>query len=130
MPMAVQTYRDLLVWQKAMDLVVEVYQLTKSFPADERFGLTTQIQRAVVSIPANIAEGYGRLHRRDYVRHLSFARGSLVEAETHLQIAVRLNYVARDEGTKVWHQFQEIGRLLSGLIRSLNGSADQALSDP
>ncbi|MHB1033847.1 MAG: four helix bundle protein [Pirellulales bacterium] len=128
--MAVQTYRDLLVWQKAMDLVVEVYQLTKSFPADERFGLTTQIQRAVVSIPANIAEGYGRLHRRDYVRHLSFARGSLVEAETHLQIAVRLNYITRDEGARIWHQFQEIGRLLSGLIRSLNGSADQALPDP
>ena len=118
--MSVQTYRDLKVWQKSMDLVVEIYGLSKAFPKEEQFGLISQIQRAAVSIPANIAEGHGRLHRKDYLRHLSFARGSLVEAETHLQIAVRLGYVQPDKGRLVWALFQEVGRLLSGLIRSMD----------
>jgi len=80
--MPVQTYRDLNAWKKAMDLVEGTYALTKSFPGTERFGLTSQIQRAVVSIPANIAEGNARKHRGDYVHHLSIARGSLAELET------------------------------------------------
>ena len=118
--MAIQTYRDLEVWQKSMDLVVEIYRLTTLFPPKEKFGLTNQIQRAAVSIPANIAEGHGRLHRADYVRFLSIARGSLTEAETHLQIAVRLGYLNRDQAKQVWGLFQDVGRLLNGLIRSLD----------
>jgi len=73
--MALKSYRDLEVWQKGVDLVVLLYQLTKLFPDDERYGLISQIRRAAVSIPANIAEGYGRTHRGDYLRHLSIAKG-------------------------------------------------------
>jgi four helix bundle protein len=117
--MALKTYRDLEVWQKSMDLVMSVYQLTKSFPEDERFGLTGQIRRAAVSIPANIAEGYGRTHRGDYLRHLSIARGSLAELETHLVIAVRLEYISREDGVDTWHLAQDTGKLLNRLISSL-----------
>src|SRR6476661_107453 len=102
-----------------MDLVVVIYRLAKSFPKDEQFGLTSQIRRAAVSIPANIAEGYGQLHRPIYLKHLSIAKGSLTEVETHLQIAVRLDYLDRDQAKSVWSLLQEVGRLLNGLIRSL-----------
>ncbi len=85
--MTVRSYRDLKVWEKAMDLVVESYRLTQLFPRGETYGLTAQIQRAAVSIPANIAEGHGRDHLGNYLRHLSVANGSLMELETHLLIA-------------------------------------------
>ena len=115
----IQTYRDLEVWQKSMDLVEECYRLTKHFPQEELFGLTSQMRRAVVSIPANIAEGHGRLHRADYRRHLSIARGSLMEVETLLQVAVRVDYLDRTQVKAAWARLQEVGRLLNGLIRSL-----------
>jgi four helix bundle protein len=115
----IQTYRDLEVWQKSMELVEECYRLTKHFPQDELFGLTSQLRRAVVSIPANIAEGHGRLHRADYRRHLSIARGSLMEVETLLQVAVRVGYLDRTQVKAAWARLQEVGRLLNGLIRSL-----------
>ena len=95
--MALQSYRELDVWQKSIDLVVSVYQLVKKLTDVEKCGLTSQIRRSSVSIPANIAEGYGRTHRGDYLRHLSFAKGSLYELETHLVLAVRLNYIDREE---------------------------------
>jgi len=117
--MALKSYRDLEVWQKAMDLVVEVYRLTKHFPPDERFGLTSQIQRASVSIPANIAEGYGRTHRGDYLHHLSVARGSLLEVETHLTLAVRLKYIKREDAAPTWRLGQEVGKMLRKLLQSL-----------
>src|SRR5207253_2763690 len=85
----------------------------------ERFGLTSQTRRAAVSIPANIAEGNGQLHRANYLRHLSIAKGSLTELETHLQIAVRLDYLNREQAKQAWLLLQEVGRLLNGLIRSL-----------
>ena len=91
--MTIKSYQELTVWQKSMDLVEAIYLLAKKFPKEETFGLTSQIKRAVVSIPANIAEGYGRTHRGDYLHHLSIARGSLMEVETHLAIALRLNYL-------------------------------------
>lgn len=115
----IRTYRDLEVWKKAMDLVAGVYGLSKRFPSEERFGLTSQLQRAAVSIPANIAEGHARKHRGDYLHHLSIARGSLAELETHLTIAVRLEYVTRDEAMEVWDYAQEVGKMLNKLIRSL-----------
>ena len=121
--MAIQTYRDLEVWQKRMDFLVEIYRLARLFPRDEQFGLINQIRRSVVSIPANIAEGYGRLHRGDYLRFLSIARGSLTETETHLLVAVRLEYLTRDQAKHTWGLSQEVGRLLSGLIRSLEQTA-------
>lgn len=120
--MGIQTYRDLEVWQKSMDAVVEIYRLTRCFPAEEQFGLTGQIRRAAVSIAANIAEGHGRLHRGEFLRQLSFARGSLTEVETHLQIAVRLDYLKREQAREVWPLLQELGRLLNGLIRSLGSN--------
>jgi four helix bundle protein len=121
--MEIKTYRDLEVWQKSMDLVVEMYRLSKLLPREEQFGLVSQIQRAAVSIPANIAEGHGRRHRGDFLRHLSIARGSLTEVETHLQIGIRLDYLNRDQVRHAWNLSQQVGRLLNGLIRSLEPSA-------
>jgi four helix bundle protein len=124
--MPIQTYRDLEVWQKGMDLVIEIYKLASLFPQQEMFALTSQLRRAAVSIPANIAEGHGQLYRRNFLRHLSIARGSLMEVETHLQIAVRLNYLSRDQAKAAWALLQETGRLLNGLIRSLESKESQS----
>jgi four helix bundle protein len=88
----IESYRDLLVWQKSMDLVAEVYKLLGGLPTNERYGLTSQLQRAAGSIPANIAEGFGRWHKNEFVRFLLVANGSLKELETHLLIAVRVGY--------------------------------------
>ena len=130
--MALKTYRDLTVWQKAMDLVVLTYTVTRQFPRDERFGLTTQSQRAAVSVAANIAEGYGRTHRGDYLHHLSVAAGSLAELETLLMIAVRLDYVAREKALEMWTMSQEVGKMLTALMRSLDTKSKRkgALSEP
>ncbi|GAB4457859.1 MAG: four helix bundle protein [Anaerolineae bacterium] len=117
--MTLKTYRELTVWQKAMDLVEAVYRLTQDFPAEEKFGLTSQLRRAAVSIPANIAEGYGRTHRGDYLRHLSIAKGSLLEVETHLIISVRLKFATREKAAESWRLSQQVGKMLSKLIASL-----------
>jgi four helix bundle protein len=112
-------HTDLLVWQKGMDLVVSVYALTRRFPKDERFGLTVQARRAAVSIPSNIAEGHGRLHRGDFVHHLSMANGSVQELDTLCRTAIRLNYVTGADAAPRVAQCEELGRMLSGLIRRL-----------
>jgi len=128
--MAGQHYRELKVWQRSMDLVAEVYALTKSFPSDEVFGLTSQLRWSAVSVPANIAEGQGRLHRGDFLHHLSMARGSLSETETHLQIASRLGYVQDEAVAPIWALCQDVGRLLNGLIRSLTTERAPAQRQP
>ena len=107
------------VWQKAMDLVVTSYEVTKPFPQTELYGLVSQIQRAVVSIPANIAEGHGREHLGDYMHHLSMANGSLMELETHFLLAERLGYLKVESLNRLLDQTAEVGRMLAGLIRSL-----------
>src|SRR5438094_10578431 len=117
--MTVKSYRDLKVWAKAMDLVVESYRITKLLPKAEAYGLASQIQRAAVSIAANMAEGHGRDHLGDYLRHLSMAKGSLVELETHLLIACRLSYVNNDGLESVFRQTAEVGRMLEGLSKNL-----------
>ena len=117
--MNTQTYRDLIVWQKSMDLVVSIYQLTRYFPDSERFGLISQIQRSAVSVPSNIAEGYGRVSGGDYNRFLLIARGSLMEIETQLHIVHRLQFVNTSQFEPVWEQTQEIGRMLHGLVRAV-----------
>ena len=122
--MALKSHRDLQVWQKAMDLVVAVYELTRGLPKEERYGLTSQLRRAAVSIPSNIAEGYGRVHRGDYIRHLSIASGSLAEVETQLTIAGRLELVTREQAMPSWSLAQEVGKLLRRLIQSLERRAD------
>jgi four helix bundle protein len=115
----VKGYRDLVVWQRAMDLVTATYRLTASFPRDEKYGLVQQLNKAAVSIPSNIAEGHGRDHLGDYLHHLSVANGSLMELETQLMIAGRLEYLSRDVEERILAHAAEVGRMLSGLVRAL-----------
>ncbi len=114
-----RSYRDLRVWQEAIKLVEIIYDLCKSMPQEERYGLCSQMQRAAVSVPANIAEGYERDHRKEYIHHLSISRGSLAELETHLIIAQRLGFLSRENVLKGWQQSRVVGRILRGLIASL-----------
>lgn len=114
-----KAYRKLDVWNDAMELVIACYKLVEQLPDTEKFGLMSQIRRCSVSIPANIAEGYGREHRGDYVRFLSMARGSLMELETHLTLCVRLKLTVREAVLPVWELCQKVGRQLTALIRSL-----------
>ena len=118
-----QNYRDLIAWQKAMDLVETVYSASSQFPADERYGLTSQLRRAVVSVPSNIAEGQGRRTRSEFVHFLSVAHGSLREVETQLLISIRLGYLNVETGEPVLALSEEVGRLVSGLARSLDRSS-------
>ncbi len=113
--MDVKTYKDLDVWQKAMDMVVLCYEATKS----EAYGLASQLQRAAVSVPANIAEGHERRHSREFVQHLSIAYGSLAEVETHIHIAQRLHYVGSAEVGMLLEKSAEIGRMINGLRHSI-----------
>ncbi len=114
------SYRDLSVWQKSMDLVIACYEATKSFPQNERYRLTSQLQRAAVSIVANIAEGQGRHHRKEFLHHLSIARGSWAELETHIQIAERLNYLTAQKAEQLLSDSEEVGKMLNGLRKSLS----------
>jgi four helix bundle protein len=113
------SYRDLRVWQAAMDLVVESYRLGELLPGRERFGLTAQVRRAATSIPANIAEGYGRARRGEYLNHLSIARGSLNELETHIAIARRLEYLSESDLVQSRELCDFVSRMLTRLRRSL-----------
>lgn len=114
----VRSYRDLKVWQRAKNLAVSVYGLTKIFPKDELYGLTSQIRRAAVSVPSNIAEGQGR-STRDYLRFIDIAYGSLSELETQLEIALDLQYVSEDNLRPLLADTEEIGKMLNGLSQSL-----------
>src|SRR5712691_9181742 len=116
---SVRSYRDLIAWQKAMDLVEMVYAATQSWPKEELYGLTSQIRRAVVSIPSNIAEGQGRRSDRDFSRYLSIAYGSLREVETQILIAERLGYAGEPEVSKIMEMSAEVGKLVNGLANSL-----------
>ena len=117
--MKVKNYQELIAWQRAMDLVEDVYKATKDFPREEIYGLTSQIRRAAVSIPSNIAEGQGRRTTADFLRHLSIAYGSLREVETQALIARRLRYIAQTKLDEVMNRAGEVGRLLNGLMSSL-----------
>lgn len=112
------SFRDLIAWQKAMDLVEEVYAVTRSFPAEERYGLTAQLRRCAVSIPSNIAEGHGRLTTRDLQHFLAQARGSLLELQTQLMLAVRLQIGRSDALRAALEHADEVGRVLNGLLIS------------
>jgi len=112
-------YKELLVWQRAMDLVTEVYRVTATFPKHERFGLVSQLPRAAVSIPSNIAEGQGRLSVGEFKQFLGHARGSLFEVETQLLIARNLGLLGEREIQELNERIAEVGRLLNGLVRSL-----------
>ena len=116
----VKTYRDLLVWQKAMQLVTQIYSITKNLPREELYGLTSQIRRSSVSIPSNIAEGYGRNSRNDYLRFLQISIGSLFELQTQLEICLNLKYLPENNHSEIYEQSREVERMLSSLIRKLN----------
>jgi four helix bundle protein len=118
--MGIRNYRDLIVWQKAMDLVEKVYFATRKFPKDELYGLTNQLRRASVSIPSNIAEGQGRRTEKEYANFLSIARGSLNEVETQILIAERLKYLEKDAVQMLLNLSAEVGRLTNGLMNVLN----------
>lgn len=111
----VQSHRDLIVWNKAMDLVVEVYRVSALFPTSERWRLIDQISRAVVSVPANIAEGQGRGTSKDFAQFLAIARGSLNETETYLLLAVRLGYLTTDKLEPVLALLTEVSKMLGSL---------------
>lgn len=117
--MSLNNYRDLLIWQKAMDLVVRCYKLSRVLPPEEKYGLCSQLQRAAVSIPANIAEGHGRNSTKPFLNHLSIAMGSLKELETHVLIAEKLQYVNEHQISKLIEDCTELGKMISGLRRSL-----------
>lgn len=112
-------FRRLIVWQKGHAFAIEVYRVSKAFPKEEIFGLVSQLRRAAVSIPANIAEGYERNHRKEYLQFLHIAKGSLGEIETYLSLAKDLRYLSDDECLTLESKRGEIGRLLTGLIKSL-----------
>jgi four helix bundle protein len=124
--MAVQQgFKGLDAWQKSMDLVETVYRVTRSWPDDERFGLTNQIRRAAVSIPSNIAEGHGRASNGDFQRFVAIAYGSLAEVETQFLIAERLDYLSASDATALRKQCASVGQVIQGFSRFLklhNGS--------
>ena len=113
----IRSFRDLIVWQRGMELAKTIYQWTERMPAEEKFGLTRQIRRAAVSIPSNIAEGYARNSKVDYIRFLRIARGSIAELMTQIELAVDLHPMQRSN--RVDDLLTETDRLLNGLIQSL-----------
>jgi len=115
----VSNYRDLKVWQLGMQLAKEVYLLTREFPKHELYGLTSQMRRAAVSVPANIAEGHARDSTKDFMRFVSIARGSVAEVETHLLLAESLGYCTRDHVGVLLSKCEEESKMLSGLKNSL-----------
>ncbi len=116
----VKTYKDLQVWNKAMDLVMAIYRHTETYPKHERFGLTSQTRRAATSIPANIAEGQARRHTAEFRNFLSIALGSLAEVETFFEIAHRLGYLKEEHMDSLRGAANEVGRMIHGPLRSLS----------
>lgn len=118
----ISSYRDLKVWQLGMDVAVQAYEFTRNFPASEMYGMTAQIRRAATSIPANIAEGYGRDSTGAYANFLRVAQGSLKELETHLSLCARVGLSPPNAEAKLAMQCDDLGRMLRSLIRSIEGS--------
>jgi four helix bundle protein len=115
----INDYRDLDVWKHSMDLAVDVYRHTGQFPREEMFGMTSQMRRAASSIPANIAEGFGRQQRKSFVQYLRIAQGSLKELETHMELACRVGFSARPEVDAFRLRFASLGKMIRSLIRTL-----------
>jgi four helix bundle protein len=112
-------FRNLALWKSSMNLTTEIYKLTKLFPDHKRFGLVSQMQRAAVSIPSNIAEGFGRESTKDLIRFLYTSRGSLMELSTQLEISINLGYISSDSSKLIIDNANEVNKLLNGLIYSL-----------
>ncbi len=118
--MTAKNYRDLIVWQKAMELVEQIYKETKPFPREEIYGLKMQLRRAAVSIPSNIAEGQGRRSKGEFLHHLSIAHGSVRETETQVLISDRLGYLGKDATCRLMDRTSEVGRLITGLSNTIS----------
>ena len=121
--MGIRSYQDLAAWQKSYQLVLEIYGITRAFPTDERFGLTQQLRRAAVSVPSNVAEGWGRSTRSEYARYVEMARGSTYELQTQLKIASGLGYLPTDHG--IHEQAAEVERIINGLVKALKDNSNQ-----
>jgi four helix bundle protein len=118
-----ESYRDLIAWRKAMDLVTDIYRATQAFPRDELYGLTNQLRRAAVSVPRNIAEGQARFSQKEFHHFLSHARGSWVEIETQVTIAQNLGYLGPNQTRPLLDRASELGKILNGLIASIKSAA-------
>lgn len=123
--MTVKYYRELIVWQKSIDLAIMVYEAVKTLPKEELYSLSDQIRRAAISIPSNIAEGNQRNTTRDYLRFLSIAKGSLGELETQLIICERLNFLSNEQTTPIMNQCTEVSKMLNKLIIRLQSAGSQ-----
>lgn len=115
----IKSYRDLLVWQKSMQLVVEIYEITEDLPQDEKFGITAQIRKSIVSVPSNIAEGWGRKSLGSYIQFLRIANGSLCETETQLRVCVMLKYLDENKLTTTTNKIEEVLKMLRSLVSKL-----------
>ena len=115
----IQSYRDLFVWQKGMVLVTEIYTVTEKYPSSEQYDLTNQTRRSAVSVPSNIAEGYGRNSTSDYIRFLRIAGGSLYELQTQLEIAMNLRFISPDGFARLYDKSEEIAKMLNVLIKKI-----------
>ena len=113
------TFRNLLIWQKSMDLVTKIYSSTQQFPKEEVFGLTSQIRRSAISIPSNIAEGYGRDSNKEYLRFLNISISSLFEMQTQIEIAKNINYINETDFNKIYEDSREIERMLTSFIKKI-----------
>ena len=116
----IKSYKDLLIWKKGMDISVSVYTLTNDFSADERFGLISQLRRATVSVPSNIAEGYGRGSTKSYIQFIKIARGSLYEVETQLLLAFELGFIKDEKRhNEILNQITELSKMISAFLKKL-----------
>jgi four helix bundle protein len=115
----IKSHKDLIVWQKGKDLVELIYDVTKTFPSNEQFGLVSQLRRAVVSIPSNIAEGYGRQSTGNYKQFLSISRGSLLELETQIILSILLKYLEKNKSEIIVNKIEELSKMLSSLISKI-----------
>lgn len=118
--MSIQSYRDLIVWQKSMELVKKACELSQNFPEEEKFGLASQLGRTTVSIPSNIAEGYGRNSTNDYMRFLNISFGSLYESQALLELTCDLELIENSDYNEIYEQSREIERMQTSLIRKLS----------
>lgn len=127
---AIQSYRDLLVWQQAMDVAEDVYRAAVHAPADWKYAMANQMVRAAASVPANIAEGYGRDSSGSYLQFLKVARGSLKELETHLLLGQRVGALPSEQAAKILLKLDSVGRMLNGLVRAVRASKNAATDIP
>jgi len=116
----IRSYRDLKVWQKSMDLAVRTYELTRTFPSEEKYGIVSQMRRAAASVPANIAEGQARRSTKEFIQMLGIARGSLAEIETFVALSERLGMTRSETSESLLEDCAEINRMMNGLMRALS----------